>query len=164
MKTSYPHTTGIGFDSHAFSKKGTLVLGGLRFPGTPALAGHSDGDAMLHAIIDALLGAASMGDIGTLFPDTAVEYKGISSRILVRETLKKVKSKGYEPIHIDVTIVAERPKLAPVREELKQFLARIVKLPLSSLNVKGKRPEGLTWFGPKGGVAVWAVATVRKTK
>src|ERR1041384_281250 len=101
------HHTGFGFDSHVFSKKGSLVFGGLKFPQLPALHGHSDGDALLHAIIDALLGACALGDIGSFFPDTDEKYRGISSRVLMRETLKQVKRKGFEPLHVDVTVVAD---------------------------------------------------------
>ena len=151
---------GIGFDSHAFSAGGTLMLGGVAFPGTPALAGHSDGDALVHAVIDALLGACALGDIGSLFPDTDASIKGISSLKMLGVALEKVRAAGFAPNNIDVVVVADRPKLAPAREKMTAALAVALSLPVSSVSLKGKTPEGLAWFGDKGGIAAWATATV----
>jgi 2-C-methyl-D-erythritol 4-phosphate cytidylyltransferase/2-C-methyl-D-erythritol 2,4-cyclodiphosphate synthase len=157
--TSFPRT-GFGFDSHSFSAAGTLVLGGLSFAGTPALKGHSDGDALLHAVIDALLGAAVLGDIGELFPDTDARFKGADSRRLLAAAMERVRDAGFVPAHVDVTVVAEHPRLAPRKAELRAALAGLLGLPTDRVSVKGKTPEGLTLFAPPGGVAVWAVATV----
>jgi 2-C-methyl-D-erythritol 2,4-cyclodiphosphate synthase len=154
--------TGFGFDSHAFGATGTLVLGGVRFPGTPALAGHSDGDALLHAVVDALLGAASLGDIGEFFPDTSKKYRGASSGLFVRETLAALKKNRCTPVHVDVTVVANKPKLMASKPKIKKTLARLLKLPPSAVNIKAKTQEGLTWFAAPGGIAVWAVATVQE--
>lgn len=101
---------GLGFDSHAYSRSGKLVLGGRIFSGIPALKGHSDGDALLHALIDALLGAAALGDIGQLFSDKDPSTKGISSRLMLREALARLRKKGFSPVQIDLTVLAERPK------------------------------------------------------
>ncbi len=152
--------TGFGFDSHLFSRRGTLALGGLPFKGTPALAGHSDGDAVLHAVIDALLGAAALGDIGDMFPDSSKKIKGISSRVLLQRALLRVRAAGFLPEHVDVTVVANKPRLGSLKLKMKNSLARDLKLPASSVNVKAKTQEGLTWFDSPGGIAVWAVATL----
>ena len=151
---------GFGFDSHAFSSQGTLVFGGLRFPGVPALAGHSDGDALLHALIDALLGAAGLGDIGELFPDSNKKIKGISSLIMLKQVMKKIKQAGFAPYHIDITVVAQKPRLSSVKKKLSQLISKVLSVSITHVNIKGKTPEGLTWFVPQGGIAVWAVATV----
>jgi 2-C-methyl-D-erythritol 2,4-cyclodiphosphate synthase len=156
------HQTGFGFDSHAFSTTGTLVLGGMKFSGTPALKGHSDGDAILHAIIDALLGAAGLGDIGDFFPDTDACTKGISSLILLKRVLSVLSKKKFRVLHVDITVVAEKPRFSAIKKTMQQTLARALSLPLSSVNIKAKTPEGLTIFSSKGGVAVWAVATVQQ--
>lgn len=154
--------TGIGFDSHAFSDAGTLVLGGVSFPGVPALRGHSDGDALLHAIIDALLGAAGAGDIGELFPDTAPDTQGISSVAMLSVALERVRAKGLEPANIDAVVVADRPKLAPSRAHMSAVIAKAVGIPSDAVSLKGKTQEGLTWFaGGSGGIAVWATATLK---
>src|SRR5688572_10557663 len=100
-----PSRSGIGFDSHAFSSEGTLMLGGIAFPGTPALKGHSDGDALLHAVIDALLGACALGDIGMLFPDTDPAIKGMSSASMLSAALKKIRGAGFAPVNVDVVVV-----------------------------------------------------------
>jgi 2-C-methyl-D-erythritol 2,4-cyclodiphosphate synthase len=153
--------TGFGFDSHLFGRSGTLILGGLRFPGHPALKGHSDGDALLHAVVDALLGAGTLGDIGRFFPDTDPSTKGLSSRVMVKKAVSRLKAEGFSPVHIDVTVVLEKPKLSQHSLEIRKILAEILHLPLKQVSVKAKTPEGLNLFKSPGGVAVWAVATVR---
>src|SRR3954467_9453572 len=100
--------TGIGFDSHTFSSQGTLMLGGVAFDGVPALKGHSDGDALLHAVIDALLGASGQGDIGQLFPDTSSDIKGIASLKMLEVALERVRAAGFTPLQVDAVVVAER--------------------------------------------------------
>lgn len=154
------HRTGFGFDSHVFGDTGTLVLGGVKFPGTPTLHGHSDGDALLHAVIDALLGAASLGDIGDMFPDTSKKSRGISSKILFEKALARVRAAGWSPAHVDVTILADTPRLGPSKLKLKKSLARALKLKPTAVSVKAKTQEGLHWFKNSGGIAVWAVATL----
>ena len=151
---------GIGFDSHRFAKTGTLVFGGVRFPGTPKLKGHSDGDALIHAVIDAILGAAGMGDIGMLFPDTSAKFKGISSVLLLKNVMRKMAAKKIKIIHIDVTVVAERPKLSKAKARIQKKMSALCKISPRAFSAKGKTPEGLNFFKSPGGVAVWAVATV----
>ncbi len=161
MKKNLQTQTGFGFDSHSFARSGTLVLGGRKFPGVPALKGHSDGDALLHALIDALLGAAALGDIGQLFPDTNKSIKGISSRVMLREALARLKKSGFGPTHVDVTVLAERPRMSPVNLEIREIISNLLHLPLQSISLKAKTPEGLNFFKAPGGIAVWAVATVK---
>jgi len=157
--------TGIGFDSHAFSEGGTLMLGGVTFAGVPALQGHSDGDALVHAIIDALLGAAGAGDIGQLFPDTSAEFKGMSSLKMLGVALEKVRAAGFSPSHVDAVVVADRPKLAPAREKMSAAIADVLGLAAADVSIKGKTQEGLAWFsGGPGGVAVWATANIERKK
>lgn len=154
------HRTGFGFDSHVFAGTGTLVLGGLRFPGTPSLRGHSDGDVLLHAVIDALLGAACLGDIGDMFPDSSKRFKGASSKIFLQKALGRVHASGWIPVHVDVTILADTPRLEPVKRKLRTILAKILKLKPASISIKAKTQEGLRLFAPPGGIAVWAIATL----
>jgi 2-C-methyl-D-erythritol 2,4-cyclodiphosphate synthase len=157
--------TGLGFDSHAFSTAGTLRLGGVSFPGVPALEGHSDGDALLHAIVDALLGAVSAGDIGQLFPDSDPANKGLSSLTMVDAALSRVREAGYSPVHLDAVVVADRPKLAPVREKMIHALSQALGLTAGAISVKGKTPEGLSLFSsPAGGIAVWATVNVERSR
>ncbi len=152
--------TGFGFDSHAFDVRGTLMLGGVRFPGTPSLKGHSDGDALLHAVVDALLGAACLGDIGEFFPDSSKKFKGASSALFVKETMAALRKNKWAPAHVDVTIVANKPRFALHKSKIKNALAKMLGLSPTTINVKAKTQEGLTWFVESGGIAVWAVATI----
>jgi 2-C-methyl-D-erythritol 2,4-cyclodiphosphate synthase len=108
---------GLGFDSHSFGTVGTLVLGGVLFQGTPRLKGHSDGDALLHAVIDALLGAAGLGDIGEMFPDTDNKIKGISSVVMLKKVLAEVRRNKFRVGNVDITVVADRPRLSPHKEK-----------------------------------------------
>ena len=138
------------------------MLGGVRFSGTPALKGHSDGDAALHAVVDALLGAAGLGDIGEFFPDSSQKFKGAASVTFVAETVAALKKEKWKPVHVDVTIVANTPRLSASKSRMRATLARLLKLKPSCVNIKGKTQEGLNWFGPLGGIAVWAVATIER--
>lgn len=158
------HATGFGFDSHSFGKGGVLVLGGIKCPGVPGLKGHSDGDALLHAVIDAFLGAASLGDIGELFPDTSEAFKGIASSKLLKQVVQKTKKAGFAPLHIDITVVAERPRLAPLKGAMRSSMARLTGLPVERINIKAKTPEGLCLFKDPGGILVWAVATLEPSR
>ncbi len=155
-----PFRTGIGFDSHAYSKRGSLVLGGVKFPNVPALQGHSDGDALLHAVIDALLGAAGLGDIGEMFPDSSAATKGISSVVMLRKAASRVRESGFKAVHVDVTVVADKPRLSSAKGEIRRKIAHVLRLPPRSVNIKAKTSEGLRLFSAAGGVAAWAVATL----
>lgn len=166
MKPSSAHNkrcgcrTGFGFDAHDFSAGGTLVLGGVSFPGHPRLRGHSDGDALLHAVIDALLGAAGLGDIGELFPDTKKSIKGISSRVMLKSVVKKIRAKGLAIVHVDTVVVAQAPKLMPAKKKLRARIAADLGISSANVNVKAKTPEGTRLLSDEGGIAAWAVATL----
>ena len=149
---------GIGFDVHPFADTDRpLVLGGVRFEGERGLAGHSDSDVVSHAIADALLGAAGLGDIGMHFPDTDAAWAGASSLDLLDRVVTMVRDAGAEIGNVDCTIVLEAPKLAPRRDEMQQVLSGVVGAPVT---LKGKRAEGLGAIGRGEGVACWAVALV----
>jgi 2-C-methyl-D-erythritol 2,4-cyclodiphosphate synthase len=148
--------TGIGIDSHRFAEGRRLVLGGVEIPFERGLAGHSDADVLAHAIVDALLGAAGMGDIGQLFPDTDPAWKDADSMELLRDVVARVRAAGYELVHVDATVMLERPKLAPHRAAIHASLAAV----LGSVNVKATTGEGMGFVGRGEGVAALAVATL----
>jgi 2-C-methyl-D-erythritol 2,4-cyclodiphosphate synthase len=150
---------GQGFDVHPFSDDPArqLVLGGVVFDGEPGLAGHSDADAVAHAVTDALLGAAGLGDIGQRFPDTDPSLAGADSLELLRGAAADVRAAGWEPGNVDCTVVLEAPKLAPRRVEMERRLTDAVGAPVT---VKGKRAEGLGALGRREGIACFAVALV----
>ena len=152
---------GQGFDVHPFSddRSRPLVLGGVRFDGEPGLAGHSDADAVAHAVTDALLGAAGLGDIGQHFPDTDPTFAGADSLDLLRRAVADVRAAGWSPGNVDCTVVLEVPKLAPKRDELQRRLSDAVGAPVT---VKGKRAEGLGALGRREGIACFAVALVAR--
>lgn len=155
--------SGFGFDSHAYSTSGHLSLGGLKIKNLPALKGHSDGDAVIHSLVDALLGAAGLGDIGEFFPDTSKKWKGAESRLFLNKTIQKIE-KTFNVRHVDITILAERPKLSPIKTEMKKYLAKLLKVKPSQVNIKAKTPEGLQIFTEAGGVAVWSLVTLEEKK
>ncbi len=151
---------GQGFDVHPWSDEpdSRLVLGGVEFPGCRGLTGHSDADVIAHACTDAMLGAAGLGDIGQLFPDTDRSYAGADSLRLLTEAANAVRSAGWRVANIDCTIVLDRPRIAPVRAEMEHNLGRAVDAPVT---VKGKRTEGLTWLIE--GVQCFAVALLYRS-
>lgn len=149
---------GLGYDSHPFDESRPLVLGGVEFPGHPGLTGHSDGDAVAHALIDALLGAASLGDVGALFPDTDPALSGADSMELVSAAARAVAEGGYRLLNADVTVIAERPMIAPRAGEMRCGLADRLGVDPDRISVKGKRNEGMGWIGRGEGIAVLAVA------
>jgi 2-C-methyl-D-erythritol 2,4-cyclodiphosphate synthase len=148
--------TGIGIDSHRFADGRRLVLGGVEIPFERGLAGHSDADVLAHAIADALLGAAGLGDIGQLFPDTDAAWKDADSMELLRDVVGRVRAAGHELVHVDATVMLERPKLAPHREAIQASLEAVV----GSVNVKATTGEGMGFVGRGEGAAALAVATV----
>jgi 2-C-methyl-D-erythritol 2,4-cyclodiphosphate synthase len=152
---------GQGFDVHPFSDDPgrRLVLGGVTFDGEAGLVGHSDADAVAHAVIDALLGAAGLGDIGQRFPDTDPDLEGADSLELLRRATAEVRAHGWTPGNVDCTVVLEAPKLAPKRAEMERCLTDAVGAPVT---VKGKRAEGLGALGRREGVACFAVALVTR--
>ncbi|HTN99090.1 MAG TPA: 2-C-methyl-D-erythritol 2,4-cyclodiphosphate synthase [Microthrixaceae bacterium] len=148
---------GNGFDIHRFSDDAdrVLVLGGLVFDGEPGLHGHSDADVVTHAVAEALLGAAGLGDLGSHFPDTDDRWKGANSLDLLDHVLTLVKGKGWAPINVDCSVIAERPKLAPRRDEMQQLLSDRLGAPVT---IKGRRAEGIGGLGRVEGIACLASA------
>jgi 2-C-methyl-D-erythritol 2,4-cyclodiphosphate synthase len=152
--------TGIGYDCHRFAAGRRLVLGGVEIPHDRGLTGHSDADVLVHAIIDALLGAAAMGDIGEHFPDTDERYRDVSSIELLRDVVAQLAERGLAIGNVDATVVMERPKLAPARAEIRATLAVALGLPVECVSVKATRGEGMGFVGREEGVAALAVATL----
>jgi 2-C-methyl-D-erythritol 2,4-cyclodiphosphate synthase len=155
-------STGIGYDSHRLAAGRRLVLGGVQLEHDRGLEGHSDADVLTHAIIDAMLGACALGDIGEHFPDTDPVYAGADSLALLRATVGLVAAAGFAVTHVDATVVIERPKLAPVREQMRRRLADALSLELSQVSVKATRGEGMGFVGREEGVAAIAVASVER--
>ncbi len=153
---------GQGYDCHRLVAGRDLVLGGVTVPHDRGLLGHSDADALLHAVIDALLGAAGLKDIGTYFPDSDPRYRGADSRLLLRETLKMVAGQGYAIGNIDATVIAQRPKLAPYIDQMKRNMAEDLAVDLSQVGLKAKTNEGMGALGRQEGIAVFAVALLVK--
>jgi 2-C-methyl-D-erythritol 2,4-cyclodiphosphate synthase len=151
---------GIGYDSHRFDAACHLVLGGVRIEGHAGLAGHSDGDAVAHAVIDAVLGAASAGDIGAHFPPSDARWKGADSLELLTLATHSVRSLGWRVVNVDVTVVCESPKIRPHAEAMCRRLADALGVLPEQVSVKGKTNEGMGWIGAGEGVAVHAVALI----
>jgi 2-C-methyl-D-erythritol 2,4-cyclodiphosphate synthase len=151
---------GIGYDSHAFAAGGPLVLGGVNIPADVHLRGHSDGDAVAHAVTDAILGAVGHGDIGALFPDTDPANAGRDSMDMLRAAVTRVGTAGWRVQQVDVTVVAEHPRIAPYRAAMSGALARALGIPPADVSVKGKTNEGMGWIGRGEGLAALAVATL----
>lgn len=152
---------GIGYDVHRFAEDRALVLGGVEVPSdVGGLLGHSDADAATHAIIDAMLGAAALGDIGHFFPDTDERWRGVSSLRLLEECRARVEAAGYRVTSVDVTIVAERPKLAPHIPRMREALSRVLRLPIDAVSLKATTHERLGALGRREGLAAIACATL----
>jgi 2-C-methyl-D-erythritol 2,4-cyclodiphosphate synthase len=154
---------GIGYDVHCLVEGRQLFLGGVEVPSDKGLLGHSDGDVLIHAICDAILGAISEGDIGVHFPDSDETIKGIESVKILAYVLELTKKKGYRIVNIDAVIITEEPKVSPYREKIKARLAEVLEIDITSVSVKGKTTEGLGFTGRKEGIAVQAVALLEKT-
>jgi 2-C-methyl-D-erythritol 2,4-cyclodiphosphate synthase len=156
--------SGLGWDSHRLVAGRPLILGGVELPDAElGLDGHSDADVLTHAIIDALLGAAGLDDIGTHFPDTDAFYEGVDSIQLLRGVLAAVHARGLQVVHVDSTVLLERPKLGPHREAIRERLADALGLDRSSVNVKASTGEGMGFVGRLEGAAALAVVTVEAT-
>jgi 2-C-methyl-D-erythritol 4-phosphate cytidylyltransferase/2-C-methyl-D-erythritol 2,4-cyclodiphosphate synthase len=152
------HRSGLGYDSHRFAKDRKLILGGVDIPFERGLLGHSDADALLHAVCDALLGMAGSGDIGRYFPDTDPSFKDISSLILLERVGEMVEAKGMSIQNIDATVMLERPRLAPYAQAMAANIAAVLKIPETAVNIKAKTGEGMGFVGRGEGIAVWVVA------
>jgi 2-C-methyl-D-erythritol 2,4-cyclodiphosphate synthase len=153
-------STGLGYDCHRFLSGRPLVLGGIEVEHDRGLDGHSDADVLTHAIIDAILGAAALGDIGQHFPDTDPRYAGADSIELLRATVSLLAGAGLTVTHVDATVVLERPTLAPVRDAMRRRLAAALELDLGHVSVKATRGEGMGFVGREEGIATLAIATV----
>lgn len=153
---------GMGYDSHRFCEGRRLVLGGVEVAHTHGLFGHSDADALTHAVIDALLGAAKLGDIGRLFPDNVHEFKDISSLILLQRASALLTQKGYHVINIDATIIAQAPKLATYIPQMELLLAECLQIDPDCVSVKAKTAEGMGFVGRHEGIEVHAICLIRK--
>lgn len=155
-------TIGFGYDSHRFGENRLLILGGIEIPYDKGLVAHSDGDALIHALCDALLGAASLNDIGTYFPDTASEFKNIDSKILLQRVIALISDKGFKVNNADLTIVIEKPKMAPYIADMKKTLASIMHIDNCHIAIKAKSNEKMGFVGNGEGVAAFAVVTLVK--
>ena len=151
---------GHGYDIHKLVPGRKLILGGVEIPHTKGLLGHTDADVLIHAIIDALLGAAGLGDIGQHFPDNDPKWKDANSLDLLKEIYLSLKNKGYKIINIDSTIVAEEPKLSPYISKMKKILSGALNISDNQINIKAKTNEGLDSTGQKNAICAWAVALI----
>ncbi len=148
---------GMGYDVHRLVEDRDLILGGVQIPHEKGLLGHSDADVLLHAIMDALLGAAAMGDIGKHFPDTDPDNKGISSMVLLERVHKLLSDKGFLVENIDATIIAQAPKMRPYIDTMRENIARVLEMDLDLVNVKATTEEGLGFTGSKEGISAQAI-------
>lgn len=153
---------GQGYDVHQLVAGRDLILGGVTIPFEKGLLGHSDADALLHAVTDALLGAAGLGDIGSHFPDTAAEFEGADSRVLLRAAYAHVQEQGWQVVNVDTTIIAQRPKLAPFIPAMRENLAADLDLQVSAVNVKGKTNEKMGYLGRSEAMEAQAVVLLVK--
>jgi 2-C-methyl-D-erythritol 2,4-cyclodiphosphate synthase len=153
---------GMGYDVHRFKEGGDVILGGVKIDYEQGLEAHSDGDVVLHALCDALLGAAALGDIGKHFPDTDPEFKGADSRVLLRYVYRIVQDKGYQVVNADMTIIAQAPKMAPYIAEMCRNIADDLNVDVDCINVKATTTEKLGFEGRKEGIAVQAIVLITR--
>lgn len=153
---------GQGYDVHALQEGLEMHLCGIKVPSTTGFVAHSDGDVAIHALCDALLGALALGDIGHLFPDNDPKYKGIDSRLLLKEVYSRVQQEGWKLGNADITVALQAPKLAPHIEKMRESLAECLQCPVSSISVKATTTEKLGFVGRKEGCEVWAVVIIAK--
>jgi 2-C-methyl-D-erythritol 2,4-cyclodiphosphate synthase len=154
------HRVGIGYYSHRFAPGGPLILAGTRIPVEFSLAAHSDGDAIAHAVTDAVLGAAALGDIGEMFPDSEPQHRGANSMEMLRAAVGRADAAGYAVVNADVVVVAETPKIGPYREAMRVSLADALGVSTNDVNVKGKTNESMGWIGRGEGLACLATVTI----
>ena len=160
-KPSSNFFTGIGFDIHAFEDNKDMFLGGVKLPYEYGFKAHSDGDVLIHSLIDALLGAIGAGDIGEFFPDSDERYKNIDSKILLEHIVTFVYNVGYEIVNVDLTIIAQKPKINPFKQEIKTSIAKLLKIQKQFVSIKATTAEELGFIGRKEGVAVKSIATLK---
>lgn len=155
---------GTGYDVHRVAENREMILGGVKIPYELGLLGHSDADVLLHAVMDALLGAAALGDIGRHFPDTEEAYRGISSMKLLARVRQLIEEKGYRIENIDATVIAQRPKLRPYIEQMEQNIAEVLGITKNQINVKATTEEGLGFTGRQEGIAAQAVCCLEQSE
>lgn len=153
---------GLGYDSHRFAPGGPLVLGGIRIPFDYSLVGHSDGDAVAHAVTDALLGAAALGDIGEMFPDDDPSNRGADSMEMLRAAVRRVHEAGWRVVNADVAVITETPRIAPYRDAMRASVAQALGVTMADVMVKGKRNERMGWIGRGEGLAALATVTLAR--
>ena len=158
----HEYRTGIGTDIHIVAEERRLMLGGVYIPDTDGLYGHSDGDVVIHAVVDALLGAAGMGDIGGLFPDTDPQWRDADSKEFLLVVKEKLESKRWLIVNIDLTIHAEEPHLGPVKPQIKRCIASLLGIDFNAVNVKAKTNEGLGDIGAGEAIAATAIALIKR--
>ena len=151
---------GHGYDVHRFCDKRSLMLGGVKIPYEKGLLGHSDADVLLHAVSDALLGAAAMPDIGRLFPDDDEKYKGIDSKILLKEVANRLNVAGYKIVNIDATVIAQKPKISPYIDEMRKTIADTLGINCSKVNIKATTEEGMGFTGELLGISAHCVCLI----
>jgi len=153
---------GNGYDVHRLAPELPLYLGGVKIPHTKGAVAHSDGDALIHALCDALLGAAALGDIGLHFPDSDPAYKGIDSKILLTKTMALLETAGYRPVNIDAVVALQAPKIAPNIPQMRSVLSQLLRLPQDAVSIKATTTESLGFVGREEGVAVYVVCLIAK--
>ena len=154
--------TGNGYDVHQLAEGLPLVLGGVKIPHTKGCVAHSDGDVLIHALCDALLGALALGDIGQHFPDTSEEFAGIDSKLLLARVAAMIREKGWEVVNVDNTLLAQKPKIAPYIPQMRQALADVLGIPADAVSVKATTTERLGFVGREEGVAAYATCLLRR--
>jgi 2-C-methyl-D-erythritol 2,4-cyclodiphosphate synthase len=160
----FDYSSGIGYDVHPLAAGRKLVLGGVRIPHSKGLKGHSDADVLLHALADALLGAAGKGDIGEHFPDTDAKYKGISSLVLLKKVCQMLESTGFKVVNVDCVLLAEEPKIAPYKAKMRTNIAGALDIEPCQVNVKATTNEGLGFIGRREGMAAYATVMLRSAE
>ncbi|MCC6208656.1 MAG: 2-C-methyl-D-erythritol 2,4-cyclodiphosphate synthase [Gammaproteobacteria bacterium] len=153
---------GCGYDAHRFAPDRPLVVGGVEIPYELGLLAHSDGDVLIHALCDALLGAAGLGDIGRHFPDSSAEYAGIDSRVLLRRVLEELRKRACGVVNVDATLIAQKPKFAPYIDSMTAILAADLGIPIDRVNVKATTTEGMGFTGRAEGIAAYAVVLIHQ--
>jgi 2-C-methyl-D-erythritol 2,4-cyclodiphosphate synthase len=158
------YRTGIGFDVHAFADDRKLIIGGVEIPYEKGLAGHSDADVLLHSITDALLGSLALGDLGKHFPDTDQKYKDADSKVLLRDAYNLIKEKGYKIGNIDAVVSAQKPKLSPYIDKMREVISKLLDTDIDNVSVKATTTEKLGYVGREEGIAAFATVLVVKSE
>jgi 2-C-methyl-D-erythritol 2,4-cyclodiphosphate synthase len=164
LELSTSFRVGLGYDSHRFESSRPLILGGITIPDHPGLAGHSDGDAVTHALIDAILGAVSLGNVGTHFPPTEERWKDADSTELLSNSVEVIDREGWMVVNVDLTVICESPQISLFAPEMKERLSDVLRVPVERISIKGKTNEGMGWIGESKGLAVHAVALLERSR